>query len=104
MSSSTTSSVAVIAQFAPRPECREAVRMLLKGMTSPTRAEVGCRTYDVYECPSGDDFVLFERYRDRCALDAHRASAHYVEYRANIAGLLIKPIEVTVLDVVDEAP
>lgn len=97
-------SIAVIAQFTPHPEAREAVRALLKSMTSPTRAEDGCRTYDVYECGGSADFVLFERYRNRGALDAHRASAHYVEYRANISGLLVKPIEVTVLDVVDEAP
>ena len=97
-------SIAVIAEFTPRPESREAVRSLLIDMTAPTRAEVGCRTYDVYECHGSDGFVLFERYRNRDALDAHRGSAHYVEYRANISGLLTKPIEVTVLDVLDEAP
>lgn len=95
--------IAVIARFTPRPGSRDALRDLLKTMTGPTRAEDGCRTYDLYE--NGDDggFVLFERYRSRVALDAHRASPHYVYYRTKVTELLSRAIEVSVLDVVDEA-
>jgi len=103
MSSATPSSVAVIARFAPRPGSREALRALLKTMVTPTRSEDGCRTYDLYESADGGDFVLFERYRNRRALEAHRASPHYVDYRAQVTELLTGPIEVNVLDVVDEA-
>jgi quinol monooxygenase YgiN len=96
-------SIAVIARFTPHPESRDALRTLLQGMTTPTRAENGCRTYDVYESPDDGEFVLFECYRSRDALDEHRGSAHYVTYRAQLAGMLTKPIEVTVLAPVDEA-
>lgn len=95
-------SIAVIARFTPRPESREVLRKLLKGMTAPTRAEDGCRTYDVYESADEGDLVLFERYRNRTALEEHRTSTHYVNYRAQLNGLVTKPIEVTVLDVIDE--
>jgi quinol monooxygenase YgiN len=47
--------------------------------------------------------VLFERYRSRSALQEHRRSTHYQNYRAQLSGLLTKPIEVTVLDALDEA-
>ena len=42
-------SIAVIARFTPLPESREALHTLLDGMTTPTRAEHGCRSYDLYE-------------------------------------------------------
>jgi quinol monooxygenase YgiN len=95
-------SIAVIARFTPRPDLGEALRALLRGMTIPTRAENGCRAYDLYESADEGEFVLFERYRDRTALEEHRGSTHYVNYRARLAGLLAKPVEVTVLDVIDE--
>lgn len=95
-------SIAVIARFTPQPQSRDALRTLLQGMTTPTRAEAGCRTYDLYEGADGD-FVLFERYRDRTALDEHRLATHYVTYRAKLNGILVKPVEVTVLDALDEA-
>jgi quinol monooxygenase YgiN len=98
-----SSSIAVVARFTPRPDAREALRTLLQGMTTPTRAEGGCRTYDLYESPDEGELVLFERYRNRTALEEHRQSTHYVNYRARLSGFLSKPVEVTVLDVVDEA-
>jgi len=47
--------------------------------------------------------VHFECYRSRDALDEHRGSAHYVSYRAQLAGMLTKRVEVTVLAPIDEA-
>jgi quinol monooxygenase YgiN len=96
-------SIAVIARFTPLPESREALHTLLEGMTAPTRAEDGCRTYDLYESVDGGDFVLFERYRSRSALEEHRGSTHYQNYRAQLGGLLAQPVAVTELAVLDEA-
>jgi quinol monooxygenase YgiN len=95
-------SIAVIARFTPLPESREALRTLLEGMTTPTRAEDGCRSYDLYESVDGD-FVLFERYRSHSALEEHRGSTHYQNYRAQLSPLLAKPVAVTELAVLDEA-
>lgn len=96
-------SIAVIARFTPLPESRAALRTLLEGMTTPARAEEGCRTYDLYEAVDGGDLVLFERYRSRGALEEHRGSTHYLAYRAQLSGLLAKPVAVTELAVLDEA-
>lgn len=71
-------------------------------MTTPTREEDGCRSYDLYESVDGD-FVLFERYRSRSALEDHRGSTHYQNYRAQLSPLLAKPVAVTELAVLDEA-
>jgi quinol monooxygenase YgiN len=50
----------------------------LRALTSATRQEPGCRSYDVFRAK--DDaraFFIFERYDDEAALDAHRASPHF---------------------------
>lgn len=54
-----TSPVAVIARFMPRPDARSALRALLDAMITPTRAEDGCRSYDLYESADGGELVLF---------------------------------------------
>ena len=94
--------VSVFASFRPRKGSEESLRTLLAWMVEHTRAEPGCERYDLYEERDANGALhLFERYRDRAALEAHRASDHYVEYRRQVADLLEQPIGVVVLDPVD---
>jgi quinol monooxygenase YgiN len=95
--------VGVIAQFAPLPEKRPDLRALLEGMVAPTRSEGGCRSYNLYEVSACGDLVLIERYDDQAALEHHRTTEHYLNYRAQLSPLLACPISVTVLTPVDEA-
>lgn len=49
-----------------------------------TRAEPGCRQYEVHRSPSDPRrFFLYERYEDQAALDAHRAADHFQRYVVN---------------------
>jgi quinol monooxygenase YgiN len=94
--------VSVFASFRPRAEHTEALRSLLTWMVERTRAEPGCERYDLYEEREADGALhLFERYRSPEALEAHRASDHYIEYRRQVADLLEEPIGVVVLDPID---
>jgi quinol monooxygenase YgiN len=43
------------------------------------------------------------RYCRSSALEDHRGSTHYQNYRAQLGGLLAKPVAVTELAVLDEA-
>jgi len=97
--------VIVFASFRPAPGREREVEDLLRWMVGHTRAEPGCERYDLYRRKDADEVSLhlFERYRDDEALQAHRASAHYVEYRAKIADMLASPIDVVVLDGLDVA-
>jgi quinol monooxygenase YgiN len=95
--------VGVIARFAPLPEKRSDLPALLEGMVTPTRSEVGCRSYDLYEAPADGELVLIERYADQAALERHRTTEHYLNYRAHLSPLLASPISVTVLAPLDEA-
>lgn len=56
----------------------------LRELIVQTRKEPGCRTYEVSR--SKEDaraFFLYERYDDEAALDAHRASPHFLRYGKN---------------------
>ena len=96
-------SVGVIARFAPLPEKHSDLRALLEGMVGPTRSEPGCHSYNLYEVPAEGDLVLIERYNDQAALEHHRTTEHYLNYRAHLGPLLANPISVTVLAPLDEA-
>ena len=95
--------VGVIARFAPLPEKRSDLQSLLEGMVAPTRSEAGCRSYNLYEVPADADLVLIERYDDQAALEHHRTTEHYLNYRAQLRPLVAGPISVTALAPVDEA-
>lgn len=96
--------VSVFASFRPTAGKEDELQELLSWMVGHTRAEPGCERYDLYR-GQGDagTFHLFERYRDDAALEAHRASDHYVEYRRKVGDLLEAPIDVLVLDGLDTA-
>ncbi|MCV7164516.1 putative quinol monooxygenase [Mycobacterium stomatepiae] len=94
--------VVVIARFTARPDNVATLRSLLQGMLAPTREEPGCDRYDLYQVSQGDEFVLVERYRDELALQHHRTTDHYLNYRAHLDVLLASPISVTVLAPIDE--
>ena len=74
-------------------------------MVAPTRSEEGNEIYNFYEVKNDDDknisFHLFEIYKDPAALDSHRNTSHYKNYRSKIVDLLDRPIEVKVLTSID---
>ena len=74
-------------------------------MVKPTRSEEGNEIYNFYEIKKDDgksiSFHLFEVYKDSVALDFHRNTSHYKNYRSKITDLLEKPIEVKVLKSID---
>lgn len=96
--------VIVVASFRPVAGKEQELHELLSWMVGHTREEAGCERYDLYRRHGdGESFHLFERYRDGEALEEHRASDHYVEYRRRVVDLLEAPIDVLVLDALDVA-
>ena len=99
------SKIVVFASFYPKKEKSKEVKNIILGMVNPTRTEKGNEIYNFYEEKKDDDknisFHLFEVYKDSVALDFHRNSSHYKNYRSKIADLLDKPIEVKVLTSID---
>jgi quinol monooxygenase YgiN len=94
--------ISVVATFIPKEGQEGAVESTLRGMVGPTRAEPGCKRYDLYRSAGSDTkFILIEAYDGQSALEAHRATEHYKSYRSRIADMLQDPIGVVVLNAVD---
>jgi len=99
------SKIVVFASFYPKKEKSSEVKNIILGMINPTRSEKGNEIYNFYEEKKDDikniSFHLFEVYKDSAALDFHKNTSHYKNYRSKIADLLDKPIEVKVLTSID---
>jgi len=95
------SKIIVFASFYPKKNKSDEVKQIILAMVNPTRAEEGNEIYNFYETKNNDDksisYHLFEIYKDSAALDLHRNTAHYKNYRSKIIDLLDKPIDVKVL-------
>lgn len=72
------------------------IRTALDDLVAATRAEDGCLEYAAHVRPDAPGEVfIFERWRDRAALDAHAASAHLAAFRADMAEHFARPTDVT---------
>ena len=68
----------VIARYRARTGEEGRVEEALRKMVALTRAEPGNLDYQVFRDPGQPGvFVLFERYADADAFEAHRASGHF---------------------------
>ena len=99
------SKIVVLASFYPKNEKNNEVKETISAMVNPTRSEEGNEIYNFYEEKNNEgktiSFHLFEIYKNSAALDFHRNTVHYKNYRSKIADLLDKPIEVKVLNSID---
>ena len=99
------SKIVVFASFYPKKEKSNEAKEAILAMISPTRSEEGNEIYNFYESKDDDgkniSFHLFEVYKDSVALDFHRNTSHYKNYRSKVADLLDKPIKVKVLKSID---
>ena len=99
------SKIVVFASFYPKNEKNSEVKKTILAMVVPTRSEEGNEIYNFYEVKNDDgkniSFHLFEVYKNSSALDFHRNTSYYKNYRTKIVDLLDKPIEVKVLRSVD---
>ena len=99
------SKIVVFASFYPKKEKSREVKNIILEMVDPTRSEEGNEIYNFYEKKKDDgkniSFHLIEVYKNSTALDFHRNTSHYKNYRLKITDLLDRPIEVKVLNSID---
>ena len=99
------SKMVVLASFYPKNDKNDEVKETILTMVDPTRAEEGNEIYNFYEIKNDDgkniSFHLFEVYKDTAALDFHKNTSHYKNYRSKIVDLLDRPVEVKVLTSID---
>src|SRR5260370_36138664 len=93
----TVSEVRVIARSVARKGKEDQLRALLQGMLVPTRAEQGCKSYELYESDSTGRFYFDETWAGEEALDKHTTTRHSKHLEQAIGELLKEPFEVNIL-------
>ena len=88
--------------FYPKQDKINDVKKIIFSMIEPSRSEEGNQIYNFYEEKDEKNnkiiFHLFEVYSHAKALDFHRSTDYYKNYRLKISDLLEKPIEVKILN------
>jgi quinol monooxygenase YgiN len=93
--------VRVIARAVAREGKSDEVKDLLRGLVAPTRAEAGCKYYELFASDLPGVFVFNELWESQAHLDAHAASAHFKEIFGKVNPLLQESLEVHLLTAVD---
>jgi quinol monooxygenase YgiN len=77
----------VIAQYLTKPGAADEVARVLRRHAADSQSEPGCLEFTVHQSTdSPERFVLYERYTDEDAFEAHRTSPHFA---ANIEQAVI---------------
>lgn len=84
----------VFAKIRPKPEHHEKVRTALRGILEVTRAEPGCRRFDLLEADDGTAFHLAEEWDDKAALDRHYAQPYVQAVMPHYDVWLAEPLTV----------
>jgi quinol monooxygenase YgiN len=89
--------VRVIAKFVARKGKENQLRSLMQSMLAPTRAEAGCKLYELYESDTRGRFFYYERWASQAALDQHIATPHFRQLKETGAELVAEPFEINIL-------
>ena len=89
--------VRVIARAVARKGNEDQVKALLQSMLAPTRAESGCKLYELYESGERGRFYFYELWENQVALKQHAANPHYKHLELTLGDLLEEPFEVNIL-------
>ena len=90
--------VRLIARSVARRGMENQLRELLRSMLAPTRAESGCKLYELYESDSKGRFYFYEIWESQSALDQHAASPHFKYLEQTVGELVQEPFEVNILE------
>lgn len=70
--------------FVAKEGCIPQLKELLEMMVTPSRQELGCLFYTIYQRnDEPDTFVVVETWENDEALKGHQNSAHYAHYKAH---------------------
>lgn len=89
--------VRVIARVVARDGEADKLKALLRGLITPTRAEAGCKFYELFESNQRGVFYFNELWQSQAHMDAHAASSHFTRIFGEAKQLLQEPLEVNLL-------
>ncbi|HEY1984895.1 MAG TPA: putative quinol monooxygenase [Terracidiphilus sp.] len=77
------------------------VKGFFRRMVRPTRAERGCRYYELFESNLPGLLFLHELWNSKEDLDAHRETSHFKELIPAATKLMKEPMEVNFLSEIE---
>ena len=96
--------VIVVAHARVKPEAREAAIAAASKMRDASIAEPGCQEYNFWFAFDDEhELLVFERWDDQAALDAHFATPHLAEFAAAIPEWVDGAPAITRYEVDDES-
>jgi len=70
--------------FIAKEGSEEKMKELLSAMVIPSKAEVGCTFYEIFQYKDNRrKFMAVETWESESALDGHKASEHYAVYKSS---------------------
>lgn len=79
--------VILVAMVKAKPGQEEAVKKALLSLVKPTRQEPGCLCYNLHQSKSDrTQFMFYEQWASKAALDAHGKTPHMKALGANLKG------------------
>ena len=90
--------IRVIARALARAGKEDQLRKTLVGMLTPTRAEQGCRLYELHESSNRGLYYFYEKWESQDSLERHIETPHYKQLAQDGRDLLESAFEVNVLD------
>ncbi|MEQ7154541.1 putative quinol monooxygenase [Brevundimonas aurifodinae] len=92
----------LIAEIRAKPIQAEAMKTRLLALVAPTLEEPGCLDYRLHQSQTDPrQFLIFERWTSREALDAHFARPYLVDFIARQDEVLDGSIEMRFFDPLD---
>jgi quinol monooxygenase YgiN len=77
-----------------KPEMREEALEAAKRMQELSSAEPGCQEYGFWlDVDDPHKLLLFERWDDAAALDAHARTEHFAEFGGRLGDFVAGPVE-----------
>lgn len=93
--------VTVIAYIEVKPGTEETFLKEISPLVEATRTEASCINYDFHRSTENPNlFMFYENWTSMEGLNQHARSAHIQTFRANIADLLAKPVEIKTYEMI----
>ena len=93
--------VTVLALVKAKKGLEETLMQECLSLVNPTRSEPGCIDYDLHQATNDKSvFMFYENWKTMEDLEKHRETPHLKAFREKAGGLLEKPIEVTLFEMI----
>lgn len=84
------------------PERRNDIMRITAAIVPPSKAEVGCISYEIHErLSSENEYLFFEEWADQAALDFHFNTPHFQEFIKEFTQLLQAPPNIRIYEVAE---